>query len=134
MSSAEGIDLDLARLAERADAERDRLSACWRGTAPDRSGRPPLEVARDLVRQHPDADGVIEAARVWTERAIEFTRQADLVPYHDGECQVLLAPESRRWAMAMMATSAPGEPEGPSRYYITPPDPSLARTRGRGVA
>ena len=46
------------------------------------------------------------------------------MPYNDGECLVMLAPESRRWAMAMMATAAPGEPEGPSRYYITPPDPS----------
>ncbi|HUJ04808.1 MAG TPA: DUF885 family protein [Streptosporangiaceae bacterium] len=125
MSSAEGIDLDLARLAERADAERDRLSGLLaQDCARIDSARPPLAVARDLVRQHPDADGVIDAARVWTERAIDFTRQADLVPYQDGECQVLLAPESRRWAMAMMATSAPGEPDGPSRYYITPPDPS----------
>jgi uncharacterized protein (DUF885 family) len=81
-------------------------------------------VARELVRDHPDGNGVIEAARVWTERAIRFTREHELVPYNDGECLVGLAPESRRWAMAMMSWAAPGEPEGPSWYHITPPDES----------
>ncbi len=123
MGSAEGTEVDLARLAERADAERDRLSELLaESCAQVDPGPPAMQVARDLVRQHPDADGVIEAARVWTKRAIDFTREAALVPYNDGECLVLLAPESRRWAMAMMSTAAPGEPEGPSRYYITPPD------------
>jgi Bacterial protein of unknown function (DUF885) len=125
MSSAEGMPLDLGRLAERADAERDRLTARLRESCaqvdPD---RPPLEVARMLVRDHPDADGVIEAARHWTRLAIAFTRDHDLVPYQDGECRVGLAPPSRRWAMAMMSPAAPGEPEGPSWYHITPPGDS----------
>jgi Bacterial protein of unknown function (DUF885) len=125
MSHAEAMPVDLGRLSERADAERDRLTAllaedCAR-VDPD---RPPLEVARQLVRDHPDADGVIEAARHWTRLAIEFTRERDLVPYHDGECLVGLAPPSRRWAMAMMSWAAPGEPEGPSWYHITPPEDS----------
>jgi Bacterial protein of unknown function (DUF885) len=125
MGSAEGIDLDLGRLAERADAERDRLherlaESCGRID----SSRPPLEVARELVRVHPDAAGVIDAATAWTKRAIEFTRERDLMPYDDGDCQVGLAPPSRRWAMAMMCSNAPGEPEGPSWYYITPPEES----------
>jgi hypothetical protein len=125
MSSAERMEVDLGRLAERADAERDRAreglaEACAR-VAP---GRPALEVARELVHDHPGPDGVLTAARRWTERAIAFTRERDLVPYHDGECLVGLAPESRRWAMAMMSPAAPGEAEGPSWYYITPPDPS----------
>ncbi|MEU6996857.1 DUF885 family protein [Nonomuraea sp. NPDC046570] len=126
MGSGEGTVVDLGALAERADAERDRLhallaEACVKLGEPD---RPPLEVVRELVRQHPDADGVLEAARIGTEKAIAFTREKDLVPYHDGECLVGLAPESRRWAMAMMSWNAPGEPEGPSWYHITPPDPS----------
>jgi hypothetical protein len=125
MSSAEAMPVDLGRLSERADAERDRLTArladsCARIDA----GRPPLRVARELVREHPDADGVLEAARIWTQRVIDFTAEHDLVPYSDGECRVGLAPESRRWAMAMMSPAAPGEPEGPSWYHITPPDPS----------
>jgi hypothetical protein len=128
ISSAEAIPVDLGLLAEQADAERDRLHAlladgCAR-LQPGSPDRPPLEVARELVRDHPDGDGVIEAARLWTERAIEFTRDHDLVPYHDGICLVGPAPESRRWAMAMMSWAAPGEPEGPSWYHITPPEKS----------
>ncbi len=125
MSSAEGIQVDIGKLAERADAERDRLMARLADScAAIDPGRAPLEVARELVRQHPDADGVIDAARKWTKLAIEFTRDHDLVPYQDGECLVGLAPESRRWAMAMMSPATAGEPEGPSWYYITPPDES----------
>jgi hypothetical protein len=125
MSSAEGTPVDLGRLAEQADAERDRLHAlladdCGRITP----GQPPLDVARELVRDHPDGAGVIDAARIWTERAIEFTRAHDLVPYHDGVCLVGLAPKSRRWAMAMMSPAAPGEPDGPSWFHITPPEES----------
>ncbi|HTT50415.1 MAG TPA: DUF885 family protein [Streptosporangiaceae bacterium] len=124
MGSAERIDVDLSRLAARADAERDRLLArlaedCARIDA----GRAPLELCRELVRDHPGPDGVIGAARDWTGRAIEFTRDRDLVPYHDGECLVGLAPESRRWAMAMISTAAPGEPDAPSWFYVTPPEP-----------
>ena len=125
LSSAEATTVDLGRLAGEADTERDRLRArlaedCARVDA----SRPALDVARDLVRDHPDGAGVIEAARTWTERAIGFTRDRDLVPYTDGQCLVGLAPESRRWAMAMMAWNAPGEPEGPSWFHITPPDES----------
>jgi Bacterial protein of unknown function (DUF885) len=125
MSAAEALPVDLGKLAERADAERDRLLARLAADcARIDQDRPPLELARELVRDHPSADGVIDAARKWTQRAIEFTRERDLVPYHDGECLVGLAPESRRYAMAMMSPAGPGEPEGPSWYHITPPDPS----------
>jgi Bacterial protein of unknown function (DUF885) len=125
MSSADAVPVDLGRLARQADAERDRLHALLAdGCARLAPGRPPLEVARELVREHPDGPGVIDAARHWTERAIAFTRDRDLVPYHDGVCLVGLAPESRRWAMAMMSSAAPGEPDGPSWFHITPPEES----------
>jgi hypothetical protein len=129
MGTAEGLPVDLGRLAERADAERDRLMALLAESCAKlgEQGRPPLDVVRELVKDHPDADGVIEAARIGTEKAIAFTREKDLVPYHDGECLVGPAPESRRWAMAMMSWNAPGEPEGPSWYHVTPPDPSWPR-------
>jgi hypothetical protein len=125
MSSAEALPVDLGALARQADAERDRLHALLaEGCARVAPGRPALEVARELVREHPDGAGVIDAARLWTQRVIEFTRDHDLVPYHDGVCLVGPAPASRRWAMAMMSSAAPGEPEGPSWYHITPPDES----------
>jgi hypothetical protein len=125
MGSAEALPVDLGALARQADSERDRLHALLaEGCARVAPGRPALEVARDLVREHPDGAGVIDAARLWTQRVIEFTRDHDLVPYHDGVCLVGPAPPSRRWAMAMMSSAAPGEPEGPSWYHITPPDES----------
>jgi hypothetical protein len=125
MGTSERVEVDLGRLAEQADAERDRL----RGLLADACGRidparPPLELARELVRDHPGPGGVLDAARHWTELALKFCDEHDLVPYRDGECLVGPAPESRRWAMAMMSPAAPGEPEGPSWYQITPPDPS----------
>lgn len=126
MGAGDGLPVDLGALAARADAERDRLMArltesCAKLGMGDRS---PLDVSRELVRDHPGIDGVLDAARTGAEEAIAFTREKDLVPYHDGECRVGLAPESRRWAMAMMSWAAPGEPEGPSWYHVTPPDPS----------
>ncbi len=125
MSSAEAMPVDLNRLAEQADAERDRLHILLAdGCARLEPGQPALDVARELVRDHPDGAGVIDTARLWTERAIRFTRERDLVPYHDGVCLVGPAPESRRWAMAMLSWAAPGEPEGPSWFHITPPDES----------
>ena len=128
MSTAEDIDVDLGLLAERADAERDRLlNRLAEDCARIDAGRPPLELCRDLVREHPGPEGVIDAAQRGTEQAIAFTRDRNLVPYHDGVCLVGPAPESRRWAMAMISTNAPGEPEGPSWFYVTPPDPLWPR-------
>ena len=125
MSSADRMQVDLGALSARADAERDRLMArLAESCAQLDPGRPPLELARELSRDHPDADGVMAAARHWTQLTIEFTRDRDLVPFHDGECLVGPAPESRRWGMAMLSWAAPGEPEGPSWYHITPPEDS----------
>ncbi len=81
-----------------------------------------MDVARELVKDHPDRAGVISSARYWTERAISFTRERDLMPVNDGVCLVGEAPESRRWAMAMISTNAPAERDAPSWYWITPPD------------
>jgi hypothetical protein len=119
----ESMYVDIAELAAQADAERDRLRARLEESAAliDQK-RPALDVARELVKDHPDRAGVIASARYWTERAIEFTRARDLMPVNDGECLVGEAPESRRWAMAMISTNAPAEPAAPSWYWITPPD------------
>ncbi len=127
MGSAEGITVNLGQLAQRADAERDRLLARLAEDCARIDGRrPALELCRDLVRDHPGPDEVIGAAQQCTSEAIEFTRDRDLVPYHDGVCLVAPAPESRRWAMAMISTAAPGEPDAPSWFYVTPPEPGWA--------
>ncbi len=125
LRSAEATDVDLGELARRADAERDRLTErLTESCAAVDASLPPLDVARELVKDHPDSAGVLTAARDWTARAIDFTRERDLMPVNDGVCLVGEAPESRRWAMAMISTNAPAEPDAPSWYWITPPDPS----------
>jgi hypothetical protein len=125
LSVSEATEIDLADLARRADAERDRLLGRLAESAAEIDpARPPLDVARELVRDHPDRAGVIEAARRGTEQALAFTRRKDLVPYHDGTCLVGEAPASRRWSMAMISINAPAEPDAPSWYWITPPDES----------
>jgi hypothetical protein len=125
LATGEALQVDLGRLEERADAERDRLramlaEACGR-LAP---GRPVGEVVGGLLRDHPDAEGVLDEARAVTAEAISFTAEHRLVPELDGECVVGPAPPSRRWALAMMSWAAPFEPDAPSRYYITPPEPT----------
>jgi Bacterial protein of unknown function (DUF885) len=125
LGTAEAIDVDLGTLAATADAERDRLRARLdESAALIDAKRPAMDVARELVKDHPDAAGVLSSARYWTERAISFTRERDLMPVNDGVCLVGEAPESRRWAMAMISTNAPAEPDAPSWYWITPPDES----------
>jgi hypothetical protein len=124
LSAAEAVEVDLGALAERADAERDRLramldEACAR-IAP---GRPAAELVPELLRDHPDADGVLDEARALTEEVIAWTGERRLAPYSGGVCLVGPAPESRQWATAMMSPSAPGEPEAPSWYHVTPPRP-----------
>lgn len=124
MGSQEGVAVDLGRMAERADAERDRLSellaeSCRRH---DRA-RAPGELIPELLADHPDADGVIAEATRLTQEVLAFSRARRLAPHLDGECRIGPAPPSRRWAMAMMSWAAPEEPDAPSWYHVTPPEP-----------
>jgi Bacterial protein of unknown function (DUF885) len=124
LGTGEALEVDLGRLEERADAERDRLrafldEACGRL----RPGRPTAEVVAWLLEDHPDADGVLTEAATLTAESIAFTTERDLVPGLDGECLVAPSPPSRRWALAMMSWAAPFEADAPSRYYISPPEP-----------
>ena len=125
LSETEATSVDLSRLEEDVDRESVRLMGML--TEGCRRIDPAVPVA-DLVRQlaadHPDSDGVAAAAEALIVEATEFAAAARLLPVLDGECRVGPAPESRRWAMAMMSWSAPYEPDAPSWYYVTPPDPS----------
>src|SRR3984957_2077423 len=83
LSSAEAIEVDLAALAARAAAERDRLmERLAESPAAIDKQRDPLDLARELVKDHPDRAGVIETAKYWTERARAFPRARDLAPGH----------------------------------------------------
>lgn len=122
----EGSEVDLGRLAEQADAERDRLrtflaEACARLDA----STPPERLVPALLRDHPDTPEQIYAeARSLIAEATTFTVEHDLLGDPGGTCLVGPAPPSRRWAMAMMSWAAAYEPDGPSWYHVTPPDPA----------
>ncbi len=66
---------------------------------------------------------MLDEARAQTAEVIAFTGASGLFPPYDGECLVGPTPPSRSWAMAMLSPSAPYEPDGPSWYHVTPPDP-----------
>lgn len=124
LSASQAAEVDLAALSRQADSERDRMRAMLTESAARLApGRPAAEVIAELLADHPDAAGVLAEARVLTDEVIAWTRQTGLAPYHDGSCLVGPAPESRQWGMAMMSWSAPGEPDAPSWYYVTPPRP-----------
>jgi hypothetical protein len=124
MGTIEATTVDIGVLAQQADTERDRLMAILREACarvdPAGSVR---DVVAALVADHPDADGVLIEAQAQVDEVLAFTREHELVPYTDGRCVVTMAPESRRWAMAMMAWAAPEEADATSFYWVTPPDP-----------
>lgn len=125
MADGEAMSIDLSRLETEAARESARLralldDACVRL----RPGLPTAEVVARLVSDHPGPDGVAPAAAALIDQATDLTLRARLLPELDGDCLVGPAPESRRWAMAMMSWSAPYEADAPSWYYVTPPDPS----------
>ena len=125
MGDPEAMSVDLARLSARADAESTRLQGLLREACSRVDGdRTPREVVAELVADHPPPDGVAEAARALIDQATAFTVSHQLLGPIDGECRVGPAPESRRWAMAMMSWAAPYEDDAPSWYHVTPPDPS----------
>src|SRR5690606_31970902 len=75
LSVGEGCDVGLARLAERAERERDRL----RGLLADACaqlypGRDLREAVRLLHADHPTIDGVLEEARALVTEVLAFTR------------------------------------------------------------
>ena len=86
--------------------------------------RPPGELLRDLLRDHPETPEQIYAeARALIDEATAFTVERGLLDDPGGECLVGPAAPSRRWSTAMMSWSAAYETDGPSWYHVTPPDP-----------
>ena len=125
MGDGEAMSVDLSRLAGRADAESIRLQGLLRDAcARVDGGRPSHQVVADLVADHPPPHGIADEARHLMDEATEFTVSRGLLGPVDGECRVGPAPESRRWAMAMMSWAAPYEDDAASWYHVTPPDSS----------
>lgn len=125
LSIGEAAPVDLGRLEESADAERERVQGMLADAcAALRPGAPVADVVAELNADHPTTETLFETARDITDEVIAFTRERGLLGDLDGECRVAPSPPSRRWAVATMAWSAPLEDDGPSMYYLTPPDAS----------
>jgi hypothetical protein len=134
LGTGEALEVDLGELELTADRERVRLrelltDAC---SALDPT-RPVEEVVAELLDDHPDAEGVLSTADQLTREALAFTRDEGLVDqrFVTGDCRVAPSPASRRWATAMMSWSAPYEEDGPSWYFITPPEEAWSDGRQR---
>ncbi len=126
LGDAEGMAIELAKLEESADRERDRLRARL-GEACERlaPGAPRRQLIRDLMADHPDDDEVVyRAARDLIEQATSFVYERDLCPVLGGRCLVGPAPASRRFAVAMMAGTGAYEADVPGWYWVNPPDPA----------
>jgi uncharacterized protein (DUF885 family) len=125
LGPAESMPVDLGRLEERADSERDRLRARLNEACERLSpGVTPSQLVRELLRDHPGEQGIYAAARETIDEATAFVIDNDLLPPPGGACEVGPAPPSRRWAAAMMYWTGPFEDDAPARYYVSPPDES----------
>jgi len=125
LGQAESMPVDLGRLEERADQERDRLytrldEACQRLSP----GVAPSQLVRELLRDHPGEEGIYAAVRETIGEATAFVTGNGLLPPAGGACEVGPAPPSRRWAAAMMYWTGPFEDDAPARYYVSPPEES----------
>jgi Bacterial protein of unknown function (DUF885) len=125
LGPAESMPVDLGRLEERADSERDRLRARLKEACERLSpGATPSQLVPELLRDHPGDEGIYAAAREVIDEATAFVTGNDLLPPPGGACEVGPAPPSRRWAAAMMYWTGPFEDDAPARYYVTPPEES----------
>lgn len=119
------MPVDLGRLEERADAERDRVRErlaedCERYRAG--TGTDPVILVQELLQDHPDDDSIYDSARQLIDELTRFTAVNDLLPELGGTCTVGPAPESRRFAMAMMSWNGAYEDDAPAHYYVNLPD------------
>jgi hypothetical protein len=131
LGGAEATTVDLGDLSREAEAERQRLTRVLADACDElRPGARVADVVGDLRNDHPDTDGVLSTARTLTDEALGFTHASGVLGADlDGEVVVSPSPPSRRWATASMSWAAPFEPDGPSFFFITPPDPGWSTPR-----
>ncbi|WP_109509945.1 DUF885 family protein [Nocardioides speluncae] len=133
LSASEAIDVDLADLLARAEKEQARLrqlldDACRRIDPDATTG----ETLRVLRTDHPATGAeLLDETRLLVDEVLEWTARSGLVPVDDGVCEVGPMPDSQRRGLAGLFAAAPYEPDGPSAFYVTLPDPSWAESEQR---
>jgi uncharacterized protein (DUF885 family) len=122
----EGVDLSLERLLEIGRADLARNKAAFAATAARIApGKPPSEVMKDLLQEHPSAETLVQDTRDMLEELRQWVVDHDVVslPY-DERCVVEETPRFMRDAFAMMDDAGPFEPVAREAfYYVTPPEP-----------
>lgn len=133
LSSAEAMDVDLHDLLVRAQRHRAELremldDACRRID----SSASTRDTLRVLLADHPTTgDGVLAEARELVTEVLAWTARTGLVPVDDAVCEVGPTPESQRRSLAGLYAAAPFEPDGPSSFLVTLPDPGWSRDEQR---
>jgi Bacterial protein of unknown function (DUF885) len=120
LSSSEAVEVNLSRLAEQAETERERIrrlldEACRR-IAPDVDTR---QTVKALQADHPSPEQLHQEASALVREVRSWTAEQGLVPYDDGECRVEPMPASRSGPAAMLS-AAPYEADGPALFYVNP--------------
>ncbi len=125
------IDLPLAEIKRhgQADLERNRalLEAWCKRLDPEAS---PRETVARLARDHPPADGLVDAAWTTLEALRDFTIAHDLVAVPtEVRCDVGEIPPYFRWAFAMMDYPGAFEPEDSgAHFWMNSPSPEWPAT------
>ena len=87
---------------------------------PARPGRSPLDVWRDVLRDHPKRGELVAAAQKTVDELFAFIRERRLVDLPDGERVVVAAAPAFDLGLASMHSSPPLEPHPvKSFYYVT---------------
>jgi hypothetical protein len=120
------IDLPLAEIKRHGQADLARNRALLEEWCKrlDRHASPRETVAR-LARDHPPADGLVDAAWTTLEALRDFTIARDLVAVPtEVRCDVSEIPPYFRWAFAMMDYPGAFEPEDSgAHFWMNSPSP-----------
>jgi len=125
LASGELVDVPLDRLVKIGEEELARNSQALAETVGtiDRH-RTPIELMREMAKEHPAAAELLDSARKLLEGLREFLIERDLVTIpSEVRPAVEETPPFARWAFAMMDTAGPFEETATeSFYYVTPPE------------
>ncbi|HEY3282619.1 MAG TPA: DUF885 domain-containing protein, partial [Armatimonadota bacterium] len=130
---AESVDTPLESLLEQAWKELRRLQERFRAVAADiEPGADPQELLTRISRDHPAAEGLLEAGRSTLRELREFCVSADLLTLTDAPDPFVIETPgfARDLAFAMMDTPGPFEEVAREAfYYITVPAESWDAAR-----
>ncbi|HXI29988.1 MAG TPA: DUF885 family protein, partial [Vicinamibacterales bacterium] len=125
------IDLPAAALLAIGERELARMQAEFTSAAARvAAGRPPLDVWRGVLEDHPKRGEVVAAAQKTVDDLFAFIRAKRLVDLPAGERVVVAAAPAYDLGLASMHSSPPLEPRPvKSYYYITDAQPEWPAER-----